>query len=106
MNLAKMMKQAQELQGKMAQVQEELAAAEIEGSSGAGMVKAVMSGKHELKSLSIDPSLVTPDDTEVLEDLIVAAVNDARTRVEAHVKEEMGKITGGLNLPAGLNLPF
>ena len=106
MNLAKMMKQAQELQGKMAAVQEELAQAEIEGSAGAGMVKAVMTGKHELKSLAIDPSLVTPDDTEVLEDLIVAAVNDARTKVEAHVKEEMGKLTGGLNLPAGMNLPF
>ncbi|MBC6440220.1 MAG: YbaB/EbfC family nucleoid-associated protein [Rhodospirillales bacterium] len=106
MNLAKMMKQAQELQGRMAAVQEELAQTEIEGSAGAGMVKAMMSGKHELKSLTIDPSLVTPDDTEVLEDLIVAAVNDARTRVEAHVKEEMGKLTGGLNLPAGMNLPF
>jgi nucleoid-associated protein EbfC len=106
MNLAKMMKQAQELQGKMASMQEELALSEIEGSSGGGMVKALMSGKHELKRLTIDPSLVTPDDTEVLEDLIVAAVNDARVRVEAHVKEEMSKVTGGLNLPAGLNLPF
>ena len=106
MNLAKMMKQAQELQGKMAAMQEELAASEIEGSAGGGMVKALMSGKHELKRLTIDPSLVTPDDTEVLEDLIVAAVNDARVRVEAHVKEEMAKVTGGLNLPAGLNLPF
>jgi DNA-binding YbaB/EbfC family protein len=106
MNLAKMMKQAQELQGKMAAMQEELALSEIEGSSGGGMVKALMSGKHELKRLTIDPSLVTPDDTEVLEDLIVAAVNDARVRVEAHVKEEMAKVTGGLNLPAGLNLPF
>ncbi len=106
MNLAKMMKQAQELQGKMASMQEELALSEIEGSSGGGMVTALMSGKHELKRLTIDPSLVTPDDTEVLEDLIVAAVNDARVRVEAHVKEEMSKVTGGLNLPAGLNLPF
>lgn len=106
MNLAKMMKQAQELQGKMAAMQEELALSEIEGSSGGGMVKALMSGKHELKRLTIDPSLVTPDDTEVLEDLIVAAVNDARVRVEAHVKEEMAKVTGGLNLPAGFNLPF
>jgi DNA-binding YbaB/EbfC family protein len=106
MNLAKMMKQAQELQGKMAAMQEELARSEIEGSSGGGMVKAVMTGKHELKRLSIDPSLVTPDDTEVLEDLIVAAVNDARVRVEEHVKQEMAKVTGGLNLPAGLNLPF
>ncbi len=106
MNLAKMMKQAQELQGKMATMQEELAKSEIEGSSGGGMVKVVMTGKHELKRLTIDPSLVTPDDTEVLEDLIVAAVNDVRVRVEEHVKEEMSKVTGGLNLPTGMNLPF
>ena len=106
MNLAKMMKQAQELQGKMAQVQEELGRAEIEGSAGGGMVKAVMSGKHELRRLTIDPSLVAPDDVGMLEDLIVAAVNDARVKVEAHVKEEMGKLTGGLGLPPGLNLPF
>ena len=106
MNLAKMMKQAQELQGKMAQVQEELGRAEIEGSAGGGMVKAVMSGKHELRRLTIDPSLVAPDDVGMLEDLIIAAVNDARVKVEAHVKEEMGKLTGGLGLPPGLNLPF
>jgi nucleoid-associated protein EbfC len=106
MNLAKMMKQAQQLQGKMAEVQEELARAEIEGSAGGGMVKAVMSGKHELRRLTIDPSLVTPDDVGMMEDLIVAAVNDARGKVEEYVKEEMGKLTGGLGLPPGLNLPF
>ncbi|MDG2481177.1 MAG: YbaB/EbfC family nucleoid-associated protein, partial [Alphaproteobacteria bacterium] len=82
MNLAKMMKQAQELQGKMAAMQEEFAETEIEGSAGAGMVTAVMTAKHELKRLSIDPTLVTPGDTEILEDLVVAAVNDARGRVE------------------------
>ena len=106
MNLAKMMKQAQELQGRMAAVQEDLANAEIEGSSGAGMVKATMSGRHELKRLSIDPSLVVPDDAEILEDLIVAAVNDARAKVEAHAKDEMARLTGGLGLPTGFNLPF
>ncbi len=106
MNLGKMMKQAQELQSKMAEMQERLAEAEVEGSAGAGMVTAVMSGKHELRRIKIDPSLVDPSDVEVLEDLIVAAVNDARTRVEEHVKEEMGKLTGGLNLPPGMNLPF
>ena len=106
MNLAKMMKQAQELQGKMAQGQEDLGRAEIEGSAGGGMVKAVMSGKHELRRLTIDPSLVNAEDVGMLEDLIVAAVNDARVKVEAHVKEEMGKLTGGLGLPPGLNLPF
>ncbi|MEM7121134.1 MAG: YbaB/EbfC family nucleoid-associated protein [Pseudomonadota bacterium] len=106
MNLGKMMKQAQELQSKMAEMQERLADAEVEGSAGAGMVTAVMSGKHELRRLKIDPTLIDPSDTEVLEDLIVAAVNDARTRVEEHVKEEMSKLTGGLNLPPGMNLPF
>ena len=106
MNLGKMMKQAQELQGKMAEMQERLAESEVEGSAGAGMVTAVMSGKHELRRLKIDSSLVDPNDVEVLEDLVVAAVNDARTRVEEHVKEEMGKLTGGLNLPPGMNLPF
>ena len=106
MNLAKMMKQAQELQGKMAQVQEELGRAEIEGSAGGGMVKAVMSGKHELRRLTIDPSLVTPDDVAMLEDLIVAAASDAGGKGETHGKEEMDKLTGGLGLPPGLNLPF
>lgn len=106
MNLAKMMKQAQQLQAKMAEVQEELGRAEIEGSAGGGMVTAVMSGKHELRRLKIDPTLANPDDTEMLEDLIVAAVNDARVKVEEHVKAEMAKVTGGLNLPPGINLPF
>lgn len=106
MNLGKMMKQAQELQGKMAEMQERLAESEVEGSSGAGMVTAVLNGKNELKRLKIDPTLVDPADVEVLEDLVIAAVNDARTKVEAHVKEEMAKVTGGLNLPPGMSLPF
>ena len=106
MNLGKMMKQAQELQSKMAEMQERLAESEVEGSSGAGMVTAVLNGKNELKRLKIDPSLVDPADVEVLEDLVIAAVNDARARVEQHVKSEMSKLTGGLNLPPGMNLPF
>ncbi len=106
MNLGKMMKQAQELQSKMAEMQERLADSEVEGSSGAGMVTAVMNGKNELKRLKIDPSLIDPNDAEVLEDLVIAAVNDARSRVDQHVKEEMSKVTGGLNLPPGMNLPF
>jgi hypothetical protein len=106
MNLGKMMKQAQELQSKMAEMQERLAESEVEGSSGAGMVTAVLNGKNELKRLKIDPALVDPADVEVLEDLVIAAVNDARARVEQHVKSEMSKLTGGLNLPPGMNLPF
>ena len=106
MNLGKMMKQAQELQTKMAEMQERLAEAEVEGSSGAGMVTAVMNGKNELKRLKIDPSLIDPNDAEVLEDLVIAAINDAKSRVDLHTKEEMSKVTGGLNLPPGMNLPF
>ena len=90
----------------MAEMQERLGEAEVEGSSGAGMVTAVMTGKHELKRLKIDPALADPADIEVLEDLVIAAVNDARTRVEQHVKDAMAEVTGGLNLPPGMNLPF
>ena len=106
MNLAKMMQQAQELQGKVAALQEQLAAAEIEGSAGGGMVKAVTDGKHTLKRLAIDPALLAPGEREVLEDLICAAVNDARARAEDHARREMAKLTGGLGLPPGFSLPF
>lgn len=106
MNLVKMMKQAQELQGKVAALQEELAAAEIEGSAGGGMVKAVSDGRHRLKRLIIDPALTAPGEREVLEDLICAAVNDARAKAEERARQEMAKLTGGLGLPPGLPLPF
>ncbi len=106
MNLVKMMKQAQELQGKVAALQEELAAAEIEGSAGGGMVKAVSDGRHRLKRLTIDPALTAPGEREVLEDLICAAVNDARAKAEERARQEMAKLTGGLGLPPGLSLPF
>ena len=106
MNLVKMMKQAQELQGKVAALQEELAAAEIEGSAGGGMVKAVSDGRHRLKRLIVDPALTAPGEREVLEDLICAAVNDARAKAEERARQEMAKLTGGLGLPPGLPLPF
>ena len=106
MNLGTMMKQAQEMQARMAEMQSQLASVEIEGRSGGGLVAATLTGKGELRRLKIDPSLADPDDVEVLEDLIVAAVNDAKTKVEAHVNAEMQKLTGGLNLPPGLDLPF
>ncbi len=104
--LTEMMKQAQEMQGRMAEMQDALAAAEIDGSSGAGMVTVTLSGKGDMKRIKIDPSLATADDVEVLEDLIVAAHNDAKARVEAHAAEEMQKITGGLQLPPGMEMPF
>jgi DNA-binding YbaB/EbfC family protein len=105
-NLGKMLKQAQEMQSKMADMQAQLEAVEISGAAGAGMVTATLTGKGELRRLKIDPSLVDPDDVEVLEDLIIAAVNDAKAKVEAHVADEMKKLTGGLQLPPGMELPF
>ncbi len=105
-NLGNLMRQAQEMQQKMSEMQEQLAAAEVSGSSGAGMVTVALNGKGELRRLKIDPAIVDPNEVEVLEDLITAAFNDARTKVEARMSEEMGKLTGGLPLPPGFKLPF
>ena len=105
-NLGQMMKQAQAMQAKMAEMQEKLGQLEVTGQSGAGMVTATLNGRSELRALKIDPSLVDPNEVEVLEDLIVAAVNDAKGKVEARVAEEMKQVTGGLDLPPGMKLPF
>lgn len=105
-NINQMMKQAQQLQEKMAEMQERMNQVEMTGVSGGGMVKVTVNGKSEMKGLTIDPTLVDPKEVDVLEDLIVAAFNDAKTKVEAHVAEEMGKLTGGLGLPGGMKLPF
>ncbi len=105
-NLGQMMKQAQQMQAKMAEMQEGLGALEISGGSGGGLVSVTLNGKGEMRSIKIDSSLVNPDDVEMLEDLVAAAFNDAKAKVEAHVQEEMSKLTGGLNLPPGMNLPF
>lgn len=105
-NINQMMKQAQQLQEKMAEMQERMNQVEMEGASGGGMVKVKVNGKGEMRGITIDPSLVDPKEVEVLEDLIMAAFNDAKAKVETHVAEEMGKITGGLNLPGGMKLPF
>ncbi len=105
-NLGNLMKQAQEMQSKMEDMQRQLVETEMSGSAGAGMVAVTLNGKYEVKSVKIDPSIATPDDVEILEDLIVAAFNDAKTKVEAHVQDEMQKVTGGLNLPPGMKLPF
>lgn len=106
MNLQKMMKQAQEMQNKITQMQEELESKEYEGASGGGMVKLTMNGKGIMKSLSIDDSLMDKDEKEMLEDLIVAAHNDAKQKAETDTADEMGKLTGGLQLPPGMKLPF
>ncbi|MEM7446225.1 MAG: YbaB/EbfC family nucleoid-associated protein [Pseudomonadota bacterium] len=105
-NLTQMMKQAQEMQSKMAELQDNLADLEIEGQSGAGMVQAVLDGKGALKRIKIDPALVDPNEIEVLEDLVVAAFNDGKAKVEAAVQEETQKLMGGLKLPPGVKLPF
>jgi DNA-binding YbaB/EbfC family protein len=105
-NINQMMKQAQELQKKMSDMQERMNQVEMTGMSGAGMVKITLNGKGEMRGISIDPSLLDQQEAEVLEDLIVAAFNDAKTKVDNHVAEETGKLTGGLNLPGGMKLPF
>ncbi|MCX7896576.1 MAG: YbaB/EbfC family nucleoid-associated protein [Rhodocyclaceae bacterium] len=102
--LAQLMKQAQKMQEAMQKAQEELASLEVEGQSGAGAVKIVMTAKHDVKRVSIDASIM--DDKEMLEDLIAAAINDANRRVEALISEKMGAFSAGLSLPAGMKLPF
>ena len=105
-NFGQLMKQAQEMQSKMQEMQARLAEIEITGQSGAGMVTVTMNGKSEVSRVKIDPSLFNGEDAEVVEDLIVAAFADAKTKAEALMSEEMQKVTGGLNLPPGLGLPF
>ena len=104
-NIGQMMKQAQMMQENMRRMQEQLGTLEVEGQSGSGMVKVVMNCKHEACRVSIDSSLVG-NDKEMLEDLLVAALNDAARKVEATVQERMGALTAGMGLPAGLKLPF
>jgi hypothetical protein len=106
-DMGKLMKQAQEMQSKMTEAQERITAIEAEGSAGAGMVRAVATGQGELKSLNVDPSLLDGShEKEVLEDLIVAAVNDAARKAREAGQAEMAKITEGLSLPPGMKLPF
>ena len=112
-NLAGMMKQAQQMQSKMAELQARLEATLVEGAAGGGMVKVTLTGKGDMRKLTVDPSLVDPAETEVLEDLVLAAHADARAKVEAMMAEEMQKATAGLNipgmgggLPGGFKLPF
>jgi DNA-binding YbaB/EbfC family protein len=105
-NLGSLMRQAQEMQEKMAAMQSHLEGIEITGESGAGLIIVTLNGKTEMRAIKIDPSLVNPDDVEMLEDLIKAAFSDAKGKVEARAAEEMSKLTGGLQLPPGMKLPF
>ncbi|MEK7231326.1 MAG: YbaB/EbfC family nucleoid-associated protein [Pseudomonadota bacterium] len=103
--LAGLMKQAQQMQENMKRMQEQLATMEVEGQSGAGMVKVVMTCRHDVKRVTIDPGLLK-DDKDMLEDLVAAAFNDAVRRVEATIQEKMGGMTSGLGLPPGFKMPF
>ena len=103
--LAGLMKQAQQMQENLKKAQDEIAVMEVEGQSGAGLVKVLMTGRHDVKRVSIDPSLLA-DDKDMLEDLIIAAFNDAVRRVEKTVQEKFSGMASGLNLPPGMKLPF
>ena len=105
-NFNDMMKKAQEMQKKMQEMQDSLSNLEVEGTSGGGMVKVIMNCKNEVKKIDVDPSIIKQDDKTMMEDLIVAALNDAKSKAEEKSQEEMKKLTGGLNLPPGFKLPF
>ncbi len=105
-NLSGLMKQAQQMQERMQEMQAKLEGIETEGVAGAGMVRVTLNGKGEMRGVKIDPKLVDPGETEMLEDLIVAAHADAKRKVEAHTSEEMQKVTAGMPLPPGIKLPF
>ncbi len=105
-NLGAMMKSAQQMQDKMKSLQDQLTLVEVTGSSGGGMVEVTLSGKHETRRVKIDPSLIVAEDATILEDLIAAAFNDAKSKVETVMQEKMSELTGGLQLPPGMSLPF
>jgi len=105
-NLAGLMKQAQEMQGKMEEMQAKLEATETEGVAGAGLVRVTLNGKGALRRVQLDPKVIDPADAEMLQDLIVAAHADAKKKVEARAAEEMQQVTAGLPLPPGMKLPF
>ena len=105
-NLAGLMKQAQQMQSKMQEMQEQLTKLEMTGEAGAGLVRVTLNGKGELKRVAIDPKAADPSDTEMLQDLIVAAHRAAKDKIDAASAEEMQKVTGGMQLPGGMKLPF
>ena len=105
-NLGNLMKQEQEMQSKMGELQERLAEVELTGNAGGDMVRVTVNGRNEVRAVKIDPALAKPEDVEMLEDLLVAAFADARVKVEARMREEMSKLTGGIDLPPGFNLPI
>ncbi|MBF0423561.1 MAG: YbaB/EbfC family nucleoid-associated protein [Magnetococcales bacterium] len=105
-NLGNILKQAQKMQGEMAKIQEQLAETTVVGQAGGGMVEITMDGKQELRKVRIDPEVVNKEDVELLEDIIAAAFNDAQKKVQDLTRDSLSRLTGGLNLPPGFNLPF
>lgn len=105
-DFSEMMKQAQGLQAKMQAIQEKIAALEVEGASGGGMVRIVLNGKGYAKAVAIERALLKEEEGEVLEDLIAAALNDAKSKLETRAADEMKSLTAGLPLPPGMKLPF
>ena len=103
--LGNMMKQFQQMQQKMEEIQNELEQTQVEGTSGGGMVKVIVTGKQDLLEIKIDPEVVDPEDVDMLQDLIIAAVNQARQKAQEIQEEQMSALTGGMNIP-GMNLPF
>ena len=105
-NMSQIMKQAKAMQDKMSEIQKKIENMEVEGTSGGGAVKVVMNGKHELKKINIDKSLLNAEEVEVLEDLIIAAINDVNKKINEDMNSQLGSLSGGLGLPPGMKLPF
>ncbi len=105
-NMNQIMKQAKEMQEKMEEMQKKIEQTEIEGSSGGGAVRILINGKHQVKKVNIDKSLLNPEESEVLEDLIIAAINDANNKISENANNQLGSISSGLGLPPGMKLPF
>ena len=105
-NMSQIMKQAKAMQEKMAEMQKKIEQTEVEGTSGGGAVKVLINGKHEVKKINIDKSLIDPNESEVLEDLIIAALNDANKKIVENTNNQLGSISSGMGLPPGMKLPF
>lgn len=105
-NMSQIMKQAKVMQEKMAEMQKKIEQTEVEGTSGGGAVKVLINGKHEVKKINIDKSLIDPNESEVLEDLIIAALNDANKKIVENTNNQLGSISSGMGLPPGMKLPF
>ncbi len=105
-NMSQIMKQAKAMQDKMAEMQKKIEEQEVEGTSGGGAIKIILNGRNEVKSLKIDDSLVVKEETEVLEDLLIAAINDANKKVKENASAQMSSLSDGMGLPPGMKLPF